>query len=76
MSENVDNFDFRDLGQAIIDAREKQMITREELAEKLGISARHLQSVEKEGQHPSFQLFIQLVTLLHIIKGGIAADAP
>ena len=66
MSENVDNFDFRDLGQAIIDAREKQMITREELAEKLGISARHLQSVEKEGQHPSFQLFIQLVTLLHI----------
>lgn len=76
MSENVDNFDFRDLGQAIIDAREKQMITREELAEKLGISARHLQSVEKEGQHPSFQLFIQLVTLLHIIKGGIASDAP
>lgn len=50
MSENVDNFDFRDLGQAIIDAREKQMITREELAEELGISARHLQSVEKEGQ--------------------------
>ena len=58
MRETSENFDFRELGQAIMNAREKQRITREELAEKLGISARHLQSVEKEGQHPSFQLFI------------------
>lgn len=66
MRETSENFDFRELGQAIMNAREKQRITREELAEKLGISARHLQSVEKEGQHPSFQLFIQLVSMFHI----------
>ena len=42
MSEAAENFDFMELGQAIMDAREKQRITREELAEELGISARHL----------------------------------
>ena len=57
---------FLELGQAIQNAREKQRITREELAEELGISARHLQSIEKEGQYPSFPLFIQLVTMFHI----------
>ena len=48
MSNNANSFDFLELGQAIQDVREKQRITREELAEELGISARHLQSVEKE----------------------------
>ena len=66
MSNNANGFDFLELGQAIPDAREKQRITREELAEELGISARHLQSIEKEGQNPSFPLFIKLVTMFHI----------
>lgn len=66
MSNHANSFDFLELGQAIQDAREKQRITREELAEELGISARHLQSIEKEGQNPSFPLFIQLVTMLNI----------
>ena len=66
MSEAAGNFDFMALGQAIMDAHERQQITREELAEELGISARHLQAVEKEGQNPSFPLFIQLVTMFHI----------
>ncbi len=50
MSNNANSFDFLELGQAIQDAREKQRITRKELAEKLGISARHLQSIEKKGK--------------------------
>ena len=66
MNNNANSFDFLELGQAIQNAREKQRITREELAEELGISARHLQSIEKEGQNPSFPLFIQLVTMFHI----------
>ena len=66
MNETTRNFDFLELGQAIQNAREKQRITREELSEELGISARHLQSIEKEGQYPSFPLFIQLVTMFHI----------
>ena len=77
MSNDLENFDFLELGQAIQDAREKQRITREELAEELGISARHLQSIEKEGQHPSFRLFIQLVTMFHISADQyIHPDSP
>lgn len=77
MSEAAGSFDFMELGQAIMDAREKQRITREELAEELGISARHLQSIEKEGQYPSFQLFIQLVTMFHIsVDQYIHSDSP
>ena len=66
MSNHANSIDFPELGQAIQDAREKQRITREELAKELSISARHLQSIEKEGQYPSFRLFIQLVTMFHI----------
>lgn len=77
LSNDARNFDFLELGQAIQNAREKQRITREELAEELGISARHLQSVEKEGQYPSFRLFIQLVTMFHIsIDQYIHPDTP
>ena len=77
MSNALENFDFLELGQAIQDAREKQRNTREELVEELGISARHLQSVEKEGQYPSFRLFIQLVTMFHIsVDQYIHPDTP
>lgn len=77
MSEAAGNFDFMALGQAIMDARERRRITREELAEELGISARHLQAVEKEGQNPSFPLFIQLVTMFHIsVDQYIHPDLP
>ena len=77
VSNDLENFDFLELGQAIQDAHEKQRITREELVEELGISARHLQSVEKEGQYPSFRLFIQLVTMFHIsVDQYIHPDSP
>lgn len=77
LSNNANSFDFLELGQVIQDAREKQRITREELADELGISARHLQSVEKEGQYPSFLLFIQLVTMFHIsVDQYIHPDSP
>lgn len=59
-------FDFMPIGQAIKKAREANGITREQLAEQLDYVARHIQSVENEGQHPSFQLFTQLVTMFDI----------
>ena len=59
-------FDFMPIGQAIKKARETNGTTREQLAEQLDYAARHLQSIENEGQHPSFQLFTQLVTMFDI----------
>lgn len=69
MNEIDANFNFMPIGQAIKAARERSGITREQLAEQLNITPRHLQSVENEGQHPSFQLFVQLVTMF-----GVSVD--
>jgi len=66
MNKITGTFNFIPIGQAIKDAREQRGITREQLAEQLDITPRHLQSVENEGQHPSFQLFVQLITMFHI----------
>ena len=59
-------FDFQPLGHAIKRARELRGITREQLAEQLDYAPRHLQSIENKGQHPSFQLFVQLVQMFDI----------
>lgn len=59
-------FDFSPIGLAIKQAREENRITREQLAENLDVSARHLQAVELEGQFPSLKLFIKLVTMFDI----------
>lgn len=75
-------FDFMPLGQAIKQAREARGITREQLAEMLDYAPRHLQSIENEGQYPSLQLFIQLVTMFdvpvdkYLHPQGADRDAP
>lgn len=60
------DFNFMPLGQAIKKAREAKQMTREQLAEIVGYSTRHIQSVENEGQFPSIELFFQLVTMFDI----------
>lgn len=64
------SFDFMPLGQAIKRAREARGITREQLAEMLDYAPRHIQSIENEGQHPSLQLLVQLVTMFDIPVDG------
>ena len=49
MYEEKEPFDFMPLGQAIKKAREAKKITREQLAEIIDCSARHIQSIENEG---------------------------
>lgn len=61
-----DTFDFMALGQAIKKARESKGMTREQLAEILDVAPRHIQSIENEGQYPSFPLFVRLVTMFNI----------
>ena len=61
-----ETFGFMALGQAIKKARETKGMTREQLAEILDVAPRHIQSIENEGQYPSFPLFIRLVTMFDI----------
>jgi transcriptional regulator with XRE-family HTH domain len=64
---NPDNlYDFKALGQAIRTARESRGWTREVLAEKVNLAPRYIMSIENKGQHPSFQVFYELVTLFNI----------
>ena len=41
-------------------------MTREQLANIVVYNIRHLQAVENEGQYPSIELFIQLITMFDI----------
>ena len=58
------DFDFTPIGQAIKKARTAKGLTREQLARIVDYDPRHLQAIENEGQKPSLELFIQLVTML------------
>lgn len=60
------DFDFMPIGQAIKKARTAQGMTREQLARIVDYDPRHLQAIENEGQYPSMELFIQLVTMFDV----------
>ena len=60
------DFDFTPIGQAIKKAREAKGMTREQLSGIIGYAPRHIQSIENEGQYPSIELFIQLITMFDI----------
>lgn len=60
------DFDFTPIGQAIKKAREARGMIREQLARIIDYDPRHLQAVENEGQYPSIELFIQLVTMFDV----------
>jgi transcriptional regulator with XRE-family HTH domain len=61
-----EKYDFKAIGQAIKAARENNGLTREQLAEKLDLAPRYIMSVENQGQHPSFQVFYELITMFDI----------
>ena len=62
------SFDFRPLGLAIREAREKAGLSRNDLGDKVFYGERHIADIENIGKHPSFQLFHDLVTMENIGK--------
>ena len=60
------DFDFAPIGQAIKKAREARGMTREQLSGIIGYAPRHIQAIENEGQYPSIELFIQLITMFYV----------
>lgn len=61
-----DKYDFSAFGRAIKEARENMGWTRERLAQEVDLAPRYIMSIENKGQHPSFQVFYDLVTLFDI----------
>lgn len=66
MGKEIEKYDFKILGQAIKAARRAKGISRNDLANQLNIAPRYIASIENSGQHPSFQIFYELVTFLDI----------
>lgn len=60
------DFDFMPIDQAIKKAREASGMTREQLSGLIGYAPRHVQSIENEGQKPSIELLVQLVTMFDV----------
>lgn len=66
MKKDKDKFDFTAFGQAIKEARKARGLSRNRLADELNIAPRYIAAIENSGQHPSLQIFYELVTLLDI----------
>ena len=66
MKREIDKYDFKAVGQAIKAARKAKGLSRNELADQMHIAPRYIASIENSGQHPSLQIFYELVTLLDV----------
>jgi transcriptional regulator with XRE-family HTH domain len=62
------------LGEAIREARLHCNMTQKQLAEQLHISSRHLMTIEKGNQKPSYSLLRAMVTALAIPPDNLFYD--
>ena len=66
MKQEKIKYDFKAFGQAMKAARKAKGLSRNELADQMHIAPRYIASIENSGQHPSLQIFYELVTLLDV----------
>ncbi len=66
MKRTSEKYNFKPLGQAIKEARNAKGMSRNQLADKMNIAPRYIASIENSGQHPSLQIFYELVTILNV----------
>lgn len=66
MKREVQLYDFRAFGQAIKAARNAEKLSRKQFCSEIDISPRYLANIENKGQHPSLQIFYELVTRFDI----------
>lgn len=62
----VAKIDFKPYGAAIKAGRTKQKESRNKAADALFISPRYLANIENKGQHPSVQVFLELMSLSYL----------
>lgn len=62
----IEKIDFMPYGAAIKAARKKQNESRNKAGSDMFLSPRYLANIENKGQHPSLQVFLELVSRYHI----------
>lgn len=75
----IEKIDFMPYGAAIKAGRKKQNESRNKAGSDMFLSPRYLANIENKGQHPSLQVFLELVSRYHIsvdqiLYGNEAAD--
>ena len=76
MRKTEDKYDFRAFGLAIKAARMKQGLTREQVGAKIEIDPRYLTNIENKGQHPSLQIFFELMLRYNISVDQFLLETP
>lgn len=62
----IEKIDFMPYGAAIKAGRKKQNESRNKAGSDMFLSPRYLANIENKGQHPSLQVFLELVSRYHI----------
>ena len=57
----VEKYDFKAFGEAIKAARTGRKESRKQVSDEMYISPRYLANIENKGQHPSLQIFFELI---------------
>ncbi len=72
----VPRYDFKAFGEAIKTARKGRKESRKKVCDEMFISPRYLANIENKGQHPSLQIFFELVRRYHISVDQFLLDTP
>ena len=62
----VEKFDFKPFGAAIKTARTGHKESRQKMCDEMYLSPRYLANIENKGQHPSLQIFFELMLRYNI----------
>lgn len=63
----VEKYDFKAFGKAIKAARTERKESRKKVSDEMFISPRYLANIENKGQHPSLQIFFELILWVKVL---------
>ena len=72
----VEKYDFKAFGQAIKNARKESKESRKKVSDKMYIFPRYLANIENNGQHPSLQIFFELMLRYNISVDQFLLETP
>lgn len=72
----VEKIDLRPYGAAVKKARTERKESRNKVGNEMFLSPRYLANIENKGQHPSVQIFLELMSRYHVSVDQILLGMP
>lgn len=73
---SVEKYDFKAFGKAIKAARKERKESHKKVSDEMYISPRYLANIENNGQHPSLQIFFELMMRYNISVDQFLMEHP